>query len=55
MYIRGYIRFAGELLQGKSSNVPELQIFREKANGSRDLTIIARPSRHETKVPKDAN
>lgn len=58
MYIREYIRFAGELLSGVfRSNVPELQIFREQANGSRDLTIVARhsPSRHETKAPKDAN
>lgn len=51
MYIREYIRFAGELLSVFCSNVPELQIFQEQANGSRDLTIAARhsPSRHETK------
>lgn len=51
----------GELLRGQvfCSNVSELQIFRrlgEEANGSRDLTIVARhsPSRHETRVREHA-
>lgn len=55
----GYIRFVENffredllLERSRTANIP---LLREKSNGSRDLTIVARhsPSCHETKAPNE--